>query len=387
MPAAFAYLARGRLFVKQGDAPVRGYESAFAQSVRDRALQIQKRHEWKSGGSGANFMGRSLIWGSGGKKPEAMVIPASDLTRGPLPGEVLYALNVEGRTAVCALRLEDGAERRMLHGSERRLAELHALPDGQQIVCSALHPDGTASIGVMSREATDLVEITEGESRDGAPYLCPGSPRRVVYHSAGVGRDSAGRAAGLGPSEIHLLELDGAELRTLASEPDTDLLCPRLLADGTLYYVSRPWRQGHSASFWGSLLDFVLFPARLLFAVFQFLNFFAARYTGKPLTTAGGPKRLGADLKQMMVWSNLIAAEEDATAEEPPADVPRTWQLIRRDAAGKTTPLAENVLAYDVCGDGSLLYTTGTAIHRLTPGGKRERLLTDAGIRQLVALD
>jgi hypothetical protein len=89
----------------------------------------------------------------------------------------------------------------------------------------------------------------------------------------------------------------------------------------------------------------------------------------------------------MMVWSNLITAEEDATADEPPADVPRSWRLLRRDASGTTTTLAESVLSYDVCSDGSLLYTTGTAIHRLAPDGTRERLLTDAGIRQVVALD
>jgi hypothetical protein len=239
----------------------------------------------------------------------------------------------------------------------------------------------------MSRDATDLVELTEGESQDGAPYLCPGVPARLVYHSAGVGRDAAGRPTGLGPSEIHLLQLDGAELSTLASDAGRDLLWPRLLADGTLYYISRPWRPGHRSGFWGSLLDFVLFPARLLFALFQYLNFFAARYTGKPLTTAGGPKRFGADIRQMMEWSNLIAAGEDAEAEEPAAEVPRSWRLVCRDAGGTTRTVAESVVSFDVCGDGSLLYTTGTAVHRLTPDGRRERLLTDAGIRQVVALD
>jgi hypothetical protein len=386
--ASFAYLAQGKLFVKRGGEPPQAYESAFGQGVRERAIQIQKRHEWKTAGRGANFMSRGLLWGGPGKDPEAMLIAATHLSRGLQPDELLYALSVEGRTAVCALRLEDGVERRLLHGSERRLADLHALPGGEQIVCSAFHADGTASLALMGKDAAELVEVTEGESQDGAPSFCPGPGRRIVYHSAGVGRDGAGRPTGLGPSEIHLLDLDQGQLETLASDPRCDLLWPRLTPDGALHYVSRPWRTGEGAGFWRSSLDFLLFPARLLFAVFQYLNYFSARYTGKPLTTAGGPRREGADVRQMMVWSNLLGADEAASAgEEPPPDVPRSWRLLRRAPNGETAMLAEGVLSFDLCRDGSLLYSTGTAVYRLAPDGKRERLLADAGIRQVVSLE
>ncbi|MFN8093553.1 MAG: hypothetical protein U0599_15305 [Vicinamibacteria bacterium] len=50
---------------------------------------------------------------------------------------------------------------------------------------------------------------------------------------------------------------------------------------------------------------------RLLYAVFQYLSFFTARYTGRPLTTAGGPRRKGADAADAGL-SNLLEVGEDA---------------------------------------------------------------------------
>jgi hypothetical protein len=297
-------------------------------------------------------------------------------------------MNADGRTAVCALRVEDGVERRLLHGSERRILDLSGHGSRDQIVCSVFHKDATASIALMSKNATEIVEVTEGESQDAGPSWAIGEGRRIVYHSAGVGRDAAGRPTGLGPAAIHLLDVDKAEVNTLASEPSADLIAPRLLADGTLFYIRRPWREPEGGGFWRSLLDFLLFPARLLYAVFQYLNFFTARYTGKPLTTAGGAKREGADVRQMMVWSNLMQAQQEAAeGDEPKAEVPRSWKLVRRAPDGTTTSLAEGVLCFDLGSDGSLLYSTGSAIYTLDAAGRTERVAVEPGVRQVVRLD
>ena len=297
MAPPFAFLAHGKVHVQNGAGSARTYESAFGESVRERALATHKRNEWKHQGRGGDFMARSLLWGGPGGDPEAILVSATNLTRGPKAGELYYAMNVDGRTAVCALRTEDGLERRLIHGSERRIGDLAGSPGREQVVCSVFHKDMTASIALMSADATDITEVTEGESQDAGPSWVMGEGRRVVYHSAGVGRDAAGRPTGLGPSEIHVLDVDQAQIQTLASDRSSDLISPRMLADGTLYYIQKPWRHGYEGGFWRSLLDFVLSPVRLLFAVFQFLNFFTARYTGKPLTTASGPRRERAPLR------------------------------------------------------------------------------------------
>jgi hypothetical protein len=132
-------------------------------------------------------------------------------------------------------------------------------------------------------------------------------------------------------------------------------------------------------------------PFRLVWAIFQYLNFFSTKYAGKPLTTAGGPKREGADIRQMMVWGNLIDAEQsarDAVKDpgEPPSVVPRTWELVARRTDGTLDTLAKGVVSFDVCADGSAVWSTGSAIYRRDPSGARQRLIQAPGIEQVVAL-
>jgi hypothetical protein len=381
MPS-IAYVAGGKLHLKLGDAPVRSYESAFAQQVRDRHVEIHQRHSWKQEGRGARFMS-GLLWGGPERDPSLLRVAITSLARGAGAGELLYAMDTEGRTAVCLFRSEDGSERRLLHGAAERIRDLRVAPDGQRIACSVLHPDGTASIGIMSPDATDLHEVTEGDALDRFPCWLPGSGSRLVYQSAGIGRDGAGRLSGLGASEVHVLDLGAGTLETLASDSAYDLLCPQMDAQGTLYCLRRPRETGRRGSLGRILLDFVLLPARLLYAVFQYLNFFSARYTGKPLTTAGGPRKQGADMRQMMVWSNLMQAETDG--EEPAATVPRDWQLVRIAARQRPEVVASSVLAFDLGADGSLVYSTGSAIHHLAGDGKHQRLLSEDRVEALVS--
>jgi hypothetical protein len=386
MEHTIAFLAGGALHVLTPEGAARRIESPFAEEVQTRSREIHHRHAWKAEGRGAMFMSRGLLWGGPGRDPGASPVTLTSLTRGPKPGELLYAMAVEGRTAICKLRLEGDVERRLLHGSEYQILDLAASPGGDDVACSLAQRDGTACLALMTGEATDLREVTQGEARDTAPAWVAG--RRLVYESAGVGRDSAGRPAGLGRSAIHTLDLDQGSVLETASDPKRDLIRPRGAADGTLYYLSRPYRGSDHRAAWRVLLDLVLLPLRLLYAVFQYLSFFTARYTGRPLTTAGGPKRQGADARQMQVWSNLAEAEESAgeSGADRPA-VPRSWQLMRRSPDGSTVTLAQAVLAYDVTDAGVVAYTTGASIYLLNPDGVRRKLLSSPAISQVVFAD
>jgi hypothetical protein len=384
MERAIAFLADGVVHVLEPGRPPRRLESAFALEVKSRAQEIHRRHAWKSDGRGAMFMSRGLLWGPAGGDPAALRVRVTSLAGGPGPGVLTYALAAEGRTAVCRLRLADGVERRLLHGSERELTDLSVSPDGEELACSVQHRDGSASLAVMTADATDLVEVTEGEVRDAAPAWAPPG-RRLAYESAGVGRDGKGRFAGLGPSAIHVLDLAGGCVEDVAAEPGRSLVRPRFTADGALLYVVRPYSVLDRGSPLRLALDLVLLPLRLLYAVFQYLSFFTARYTGRPLTTAGGPRRKGADVRRMQVWSNLLEAEEDAReGDEPPPSAPRSWQLLRRRPDGATELLAEAVVSYDVDSDGVIVYSTGNAVHLLGPDGRRTRVLSQPRVQQVV---
>jgi hypothetical protein len=127
-----------------------------------------------------------------------------------------------------------------------------------------------------------------------------------------------------------------------------------------------------------------LFPFRLLYAIIQFLNFFSAMFTGRKLTSAGGPKGRELDMKQMMIWGNLVHAQKSAAVEEEGADlVPKSWQLHCRIAKGETKVLADGVLAYDINEDGRIVYTNGNAVFLLHPDGRKERVLSERMIEQV----
>lgn len=368
---------------------VRTYESAFGKTVRERHLSIQRRHGWKSEGRGARFMSGGLLWGMPGKDPADLRIAVTSVTARPGGAGLLFALDSDGLDAVFSLSLPDLVERRLLHGSEKRLRYLSASPDGTRVACSVGHRDGSASLGVMTAEATDLVEATEGDSVDLAPSWVPGRDDELVYQSAGIGRDRSGAPVGLGPFVVHRLQLTRGEVVTVLESPAHDFLGPKSGADGSLYAIRRPYRGDAKTSLLRGLLDFVLLPFRLVWAIFQYLNFFSTKYAGKPLTTAGGPKRQGADARQMMVWGNLIDAEEAARQAareegEPPSVVPRSWELVRRNVDGTVTALASGVVSFDVAPDGAVVYSTGSAIYGLSPSGDRKRLIQTPGIEQVV---
>lgn len=243
----------------------------------------------------------------------------------------------------------------------------------------------------MDADAGDLREVTGGDSVDCSPSWVEASSDRIVYQSAGIGRDAAGNYAELGCYGIHELDLHSGVVREIASSPDHDLLGPRMSADGTVHYIRRPKRETRMRSLAAVLKDVVLFPFRLLGAFLHYLNFFSARYSGKPLTTAGGPRRDGPDLREMVIWGNVLNARGSARGaggkgDDPPPLAPRSWHLIRQRPGAEPTRLAEHVLSFDVGADGSVVYSTGSAIYRLGPSAARTRMATGAGIEQVIVL-
>jgi hypothetical protein len=136
-------------------------------------------------------------------------------------------------------------------------------------------------------------------------------------------------------------------------------------------------------------VDLLLFPFRLLFAIFQFMNFFTMRYTGKTLVTSGNARQRQADLRQMTMLGNLIQAQRDAqqSAERDREGlVARSWELIRKSGGGEPEVLERGVLSFDLCDDGAIVYTDGSRVFLRQPDGKKEKLADDKFISQVIAV-
>ncbi len=113
-------------------------------------------------------------------------------------------------------------------------------------------------------------------------------------------------------------------------------------------------------------------------------------FSQKPLTTASGPKIEGDDEQTLMLRGRVIDAkkimQEAKDSKETPALVPKNWELIRRTQAGDETVLAKSVAAFDIAGDGSILYSNGSAIYTIGHDGKSTRIMKGKFIEQLTCL-
>lgn len=391
MSNSVAYVSAGKLHLKYDGASPRIVESKFAHDVRERVLRIAQRNAWKTHGSGAQFMyGRlmssRMLWGQDAEDDPGLMIAVRSLTRGTGDGHVLFSLG-GGVSGLFSFDPQTMDETRLVHGDEHQYDDLALDRRHGLIACSTPKRDGSSSIAVMNPDATDYQELTEGDSLDFNPSWVRGERREIVYASSGIARDGAGTPESYAPTVIHRLDIATAQLDVVAEEKRADLIRPILTADGSLYYIRRPHVGEEKPSFWRANLDFLLFPVRLLFALMHFLNFFTTRYSGKQLTTAGNARQRGADVKQMMVWDNLIRAREKSKVKDadPESLVPNDWCLVRQRGM-QTDVLAKGVGAYDVAEDGSIVYTNGGAIYRVDADGQRTKVCDGQYISHVIAI-
>ena len=392
MDPVFAYLAAGKLHWKEGDRPAVPLESKFGESVRQRAVELHRRHAWKAEGRGAQFMRGGMLWAGADRDPSEMRIAITGVTAGEQSGELFYTLDTPDISGLFLLRNGGSDELRIYHTADFRLAEVAAHPESRRLALVLRDKAGSSSLAVMSFDGGQFTEVTQGDSMYAAPQWLPGERGQLVFQSAGIARDDSGSYNGRGPFSIQRLDLESGEMTALAEDAAFDFLCPHVAGDGTLYCIRRPYEPPHPRiKPLRMLLDVLLFPFRLLYAVFQFFNFFTMKYTGNPLLTAGNARQRTPDLRQMMIWGNLVNATESQKqrpGEEPPDLVPKNWELVRfaAQSAGNCETLARGVLSFDLAGDGALVYSNGTAVFRWDGSGRTGPLVKDSLIHMVAAV-
>lgn len=133
---------------------------------------------------------------------------------------------------------------------------------------------------------------------------------------------------------------------------------------GDLYFIKRPYEPPHT-TVGNLLLDTLMFPFRLLRAVFHYLNFFSMMYSKKPLTSAGGP-RINEDAKTLILRGKRIETEKALKKLQPiqgaPSLVPQTWQLVRCKQNGEQTIIATHVASYCINNDDHIIYSNGCGV-------------------------
>ena len=133
-----------------------------------------------------------------------------------------------------------------------------------------------------------------------------------------------------GPTSVCSIDTERGELTEILSDPEYDYTSPYSSFDGSLYYIKKPYSLGIAPNPLGILGDILLFPFRILRALFSFLNVFSATYSGKTLTKGKNTKY--KDEKKTFIDGNLINAEKELQenarkGEKFPGIIPRSWEL------------------------------------------------------------
>jgi hypothetical protein len=381
-----AFLSQGRIRLIRNGADPASIESKFGEHLREKMIRAQQRHSWKDqGAGGASLFAGPSLWGRSAAAGGASVpIHITSIAQGTAAGQMLYTLESESMSAV--LRIDEfGAEELRIWTGNNERVDRPAVHSEGHIAASVRHSNGTANIGVRLADGRGFPEVTEGDSLDTAPSWVPGNGLKVVFQSAGIGRNRDGHIVKLGAFQIQELELETGKLSVILEEPGTDLLTPRYSKDGSLWFVRRPYSGQRDLPFTTFLKDVVLFPVRLGRAVFGFVDVFSRIFSGKGLTTAGGPPKQAPSLQQMVVWGNLVSAPQPTTDNDAPSLVPDSWQLIRR-MNGSNSVMAKGVLSFDLSEGGTILYTNGSAVFSIRPDEKPKRLCREPMIEQVISI-
>lgn len=379
-----AYLSQGKIRVLKDQGRPETFESVYGDSIREKSVRSQQRHSWKGQGGEGGLIPGSALWGRS-ENGDEVPVNITSLCGGRDAGELFYSLESGSLCALLGADVLAGEERRIWNDNRTRLRHIAASRVTGDMVFSILHDNGTANIGVRLAGEPGVHELTEGDSFDTAPRWAGTKGRKVVFQSAGIGRNREGEFVALGPFALQKLDAETGEMEMLKEDSAYDFLAPHESEDGTLHYIRRPYSGRPRTSPMQVLKDIVLFPFRLLSAVFGFLNVFSAMFSGRKLTT-GGAKAREMDMRQMMIWGNLVRAERKENVEEGADMVPRSWQLMRSRSGGESESITGGVLAYDVDGEGNIVYTNGNAVFLLPVDGKRHTLIREQMIEQVFFL-
>ena len=379
---AFAFLSNGFLFYRERGGEVKQVHSAYAQEALDRRERSREKHSWKKGTS------FGIAAGGGARHFEAPDKPLQATSAAfEANGNLLYFLKDDAVGGLFRREVASGNEIRVLLKQKLHLGDLNPSPDGTMLAASSQQTGGVANIALLKSDGSGYCEVTGGDTIDASPAWVPGVKDRLLFQSSGLARSDEGYIVAQGNASIQMLNMESGSVASVLENPRFDYLKPRVCPAGNLLFIRRPFelpRYGASSVF----IDTLLFPFRLLRAVFHYLNFFSLMYTRKPLTSASGPA-VQADMKNILLQGRRIDAEKAVRSARAvqgvPSLVPDSWELVSRNREGDERVLATNVASYDISPDGSIVYSNGRGVFVLEQDGPPRLALRDELVADVVA--
>lgn len=377
-----AFISEGKLFYRAAHGEVKQLHSPYVQEMLDKMEKHRERNAWKQNTSfGVSASGAMRQFNGEGAHINATAMQFDE------QGRILYFLQDSGMGGLFSYELETGVERRILHRQNLALTDMNLDQASGRLLASSMNKGGIANLVMLNREGDDYRELTGGDTLDTSPCWIPDAEKQILYQSTGIARNQSGVTLAFGNASIQMLDMKNGSVSPVLDDPAYDYLHPRVCPQGNLHFIRRPYEVPKYETS-NALLDVLLFPFRLLRALFHYLNFFSMMYSRKPLTSASGPT-LNADLKEIILKGKRIDAEKALQKENMingvPSLVPASWQLVSRNRQGHENVLATNVVSYDMRADGSIIYSNGRGVFLLGNGRQSSLILKSELVAEVIA--
>src|SRR3974390_667295 len=88
---SIAYLAQGKIRLKSGNDAPRTIDSAYANTIREKAVRAHQKHSWKSAGTDASPFSGAVLWGKAAMSGD-IPLAITSICGGKEPGGLIYSL-------------------------------------------------------------------------------------------------------------------------------------------------------------------------------------------------------------------------------------------------------------------------------------------------------
>ena len=337
---------------------------------------IQRRSEWKTTGTGAQFMGVANLH----EAEEEPVFPSSMVVTDEQ--NIIYSARLDDGAAIYTKSLNDleGAEGLILRKPNFIVHDIDYDRHNKRLVLSANHNyDYTSHLCLLPIEQNRIQPLTEGDCIDANPVFDPQNSNRIIYDSCGLGYDNRGDILN-GPKEICVLDLQTGQIESVVNDAQYDFFKPLKDLQGNLYFIRRPYKSQNS-SILGDLKALIISPFKILNAVTGWLDYFTRRYAGETLKTSSGANPAKAKQKseeELFIEGNLIKTQQakkqnkDA-GEKYPGIIPNSWQLMKQTPQGELICVKKGVLSYMLQNE-DVIYSNGQQLIKINSGAEETML-------------
>lgn len=360
----------------------------FHEKYIDAAKKEAKNSEWKTQGQGARFMGaqRNI-------NPEkADVSYYNSVSFYNSPDKLIFSVTVNGLSGVLTkdLTAETDSEGHIIHSRDEMFCGAAPGADGNSFATCVKENFVNSHLAVYNLAADDYSTVTDGDSADFDAVYSVKNPNVIYFSSKGAGRDGEGEFVKYSPSSVYSFNTMSGEVDEVLSDSDKSLVKFKDDKNGNFYYIVKPEKQ-EKRGFWGTMLDIVLIPWRILKAIFNFFEFFTIAFTGKGFSEKSNnpAKPRDKSQKELFIEDNFINAEEEYKKNLRHKDnfagiAPWDWKLVKRSPSGEETVIKNGVIDYCLLRDGGVIYTNGKHVIKLADG-KTEKI-ADAALCTKVAV-